>query len=206
VPRITKVLIAVPSRPGDTHKDSANLLALVLAPGARLVSEPILLVSNQGTGTWAPFSTGQFPNLFTPRLNPEPTDPGGSRLVGYTINNRDENLARLVEATFTWEGRGPEIAQTSVENKHGNSPAYGEGVSVAFSVPQGTAPVQIVETFAEGFPTAPFSATIPKDLKVSHGVPLSFPLGFQALTQTLGLMNGHGVAHRFVRLTAHTEG
>ncbi len=182
------------------------MLALVLAPGATLLSEPSLLVSNQGSGVWAPFSPMPFPNLVPMRLNPEPVNADGSRIVGYMVNNRDENLARFIEATFIWEGNGPDVAQTSVENKHGNSPAYGEGVSVAFSVSQGMAPIPITETFADGSPTALFVSNIPSKLSVSHGVPLSFPPGFQAQTQTFGLMNGHGVAHRFFRLTATVTG
>jgi hypothetical protein len=182
------------------------MLALVLPQGATLISKT-LQVSNQGTGVWGPFSGGQFPNLFPSEVwdqekaNVALKGADGFEIRGWWINNRDENLARFLEANFTWEGTGSETVETSVENKHGNSPPYGEAVSIAFSVPEGTLPVPITETYAQNSPKEPFSTSIPAELLISHGVPLGFPNGYHALSPTLGVTNGAGISHRFVRLT-----
>jgi hypothetical protein len=203
VSRITRIVIGVPPRPDGSHKDALNMLALVLPPGATLLGGPAIRVSNAGTGVWGVIDPVHYPNIDV--LPPGQTmESDGLRLAGCRINNRDERLQRFVEATFSWEGTGPDMAQTSVENFRPFGSTPGEQVSIAIAVPPGARQVPAVDTYRDGSASAPFLPRIPGNMTAAPGVQVDLADHYVPLGHSLGVSNGDIHAHRVVRLTAAT--
>jgi hypothetical protein len=206
--RITKVALVVYHKPRDTRKDANNTLALALPDEATFISGPILAVSNLNAGVWGPIDdSNRWPNIFHYPLNRVREASDNLRLFGCFINNRDENLDRVVEATFIWDDNGldiPDRAETSVMNKTSNL-TNGEDVSIAFSVPSAAPQIPVVATYQAGSALAPFISSHPPYLHPSHHLNIGLPPNYVPMGDFLKVLNTDPVAGGAVRITSHTN-
>jgi hypothetical protein len=131
MPRRTEVLVEVGALFCTDPSFGNSTRVGVSVPSAAQVISADLMVSDNDSHGWTP--PGERPNITIRREDFAERD--GLKFIGWWVDNRDENLHRLLHATVTWEGSGEDIAQSEVMNVHGCHKFRNSGPMASFPVP-----------------------------------------------------------------------